>query len=240
MLPRAPCAISEKPPGMPTPDALLLVLNPRRITRCIDAIAALPIDKAWLQNYTEHELCAVVPRVLAESDHDLIGVISDDAAPTPDALERVLSIAEPGTVVTGYCRLDEESDLVNLSTEPLPDPEPTVGAYTFPTVADMEAAAGDRFRTWFAGHCLTFMWRDDWHRFPWMVFGDPPGCASDFMLSWRLQEAGVPIYAHSAAYVEHVKRNFNALDDTPGRELLIGREPAGVKWEHNHPKPITG
>lgn len=210
---------------------LLLVLNPRRIPECVDAISALPIDKVWLRNYTEHELENVVPSVLASCDHDPIGVISDDAAPTPEALARVLSIMEPGLVATGYCRLDEESELTNLSMVELPDPEPSVEAYAFPPISVIQAATYTRFRTFFAGHCLTFMWREHWNRFPWRVFGDAPGCASDYMLSWRLQEAGVPIYAHPGAYVKHVKRHFNTLDPTPGRELLVGKEPSAIVWD---------
>lgn len=214
------------------PKPLLLVMNPRRIERCVTAIEALPIDQAWMQNYTESELCAVVPSILEECDHDLIGVISDDGIPSPGALESVLSIAEPGIVATGYCRVTEDSNLVNLSMLELPHPEPTVEAYTLPQISVIQGASGP-MRTWFAGHCLTFMWRDDWERFPWMVFGDPPGCASDYMLAWRLQEAGVPIYAHPDGYVHHVKRNFNTLDDTPGHELRIGKDPSGVRWHMN-------
>lgn len=213
------------------PKPLLLVLNPRRIRECVDAITSLPIDKAWLENYTETELCSIVPRVLAETTHDPIGVISDDAAPTAEALSAVLSITTPDTVSTGYCTLDESSDLTNLSMVELPRPDPTVESYAFPPLSVIKDASTTRFRTYFAGHTLTFMPRSMWDRFPWMVYGPEPGCASDYMLSWRLQEAGIPIYAHPAAYVRHVKSRFNTLDDTPGRELRIGKDPARVRYQ---------
>jgi hypothetical protein len=210
---------------------LLLILNPRRIPECVDAIAALPIDKVWLERYTEHELSDVIPQVVADCDHDLIGILSDDTAPTGDALEAVLSLAAPGRVVTGWCNLDDESDLVNLSSNPLTTNIPSVSAYTFPTRAWVQEHETREVPTYFAGHCLTFMWREHWAIFPWECHGGNPGYASDLMLSWRLQEAGVPIIAARDGYVRHVKARFNYVDHTPGRELLIGREPAGVRWD---------
>jgi hypothetical protein len=31
--------------------------------------------------------------------------------------------------------------------------------------------------------------------------------------------------------VGHLKKQWNTLDNTPGRELLVGKEPAGVEVE---------
>ena len=210
---------------------LLLVLNPRRIPECVDAIAALPIDRVWLQNYTESELSDVIPGVIAACDHDVIGVLSDDTEPTREALAAVLELASPDRVTTGWCNLDDTSELVNLSTEPLATSTPTTTAYTFPTRAWVEAHDTREVPTYFAGHCLTFMHRDLWRRFTWECHGGPPGYASDLMLSWRLQEAGVPIVAARDGFVRHVKARWNYVDDTPGRELLVGKEPAGVVWD---------
>jgi len=210
---------------------LLLVLNPRRIPECVDAIKSLPIDKVWLQNYTEHQLCDVIPQVLSQSEHDLIGVVSDDGAPTPQALDAVLSLTRPGTVITGWCRLDETSDLVNLSTEPLTTSVPCIEAYTNPTADWVYAHPTNEVATYFAGHSLTFMWRDQWDAYPWACHGGEPGYASDLALSWRLQQAGVPIIAARDGEHRHVKALWNHLDGTPGRELLIGKEPARVVWD---------
>lgn len=210
---------------------LLLVLNPRRIPECVDAISSLPVDKVWLQNYTEAELSDVIPDVLAQVPHDLVGILSDDTVPTRAALDEVLALAQPGRVTTGWCNLDDTSDLVNLSTEPLATSTPTTTAYTFPTRAWVEAHDTLEVPTYFAGHCLTFMDRDLWDRFPWDCHGGPPGYASDLMLSWRLQEAGVPIVAARDGFVRHVKARWNYVDDTPGRQLLIGVEPSGVRFD---------
>lgn len=216
---------------------LLIVLNPRRIPECVEAISALRIDKVWLQNYTETDIESIYPRVVEESDHDLIGVLSDDTIPTQDALDAVLAISEPGVVSTGWCPLDDESDLVNLSTEPLATSVPSSAAYSFPTRAWVEAHPAPIVPTSFAGHCLTFMGRDLCRRFPWQVHGGPPGYASDLMLSWRLQEAGVPIVAARDGGIRHVKARWNYIDDTPGRELLVGREPGRVVWDLQEDTP---
>lgn len=209
---------------------LLLVLNPRRIPECVDAISSLPIDQAWLTNYTEYELKEIVPSVIASTDHDVIGVLSDDTVPTPYALSAVLDLVDPSMVTTGWCRLDERSPYVNLSTEPLATSTPTSSAYHFPTIDYVLDYDQPSLPTYFAGHCLTFMSRDLWRDFPWDCHGGPPGYASDLSLSYRLGEAGVKIRAARDGEVLHVKRRWNYIDDTPGRELLIGKEPSAVRW----------
>lgn len=210
---------------------LLLVLNPRRIPECVDAISALPIDKVWLQNYTEAELSDRITQVIADTDHDVIGILSDDTTPTTDALETILEHYTQDAVVTGYCNLDDESPLVNLSTEPLTTSTPTTTAYTFPTREWVETRPTIRVRSYFAGHCLTFMHRELWDAFPWACHGGPPGYASDLMLSWRLQQAGIEIMAIRGGFVRHVKKRWNYIDETPGRELLVGKEPSAIVWD---------
>ncbi len=210
---------------------LLLVLNPRRIPECVNAISSLPIDKAWLSNYTEYELKDVIPDVLASTDHDLVGVLSDDTVPTPYALEAVLDATANSMVTTGWCRLDDTSPYVNLSTEPLATSTPTSSAYHFPTIDYVLDHDEPTLRTYFAGHCLTFMSRELWDEFPWDCHGGPPGYASDLSLSYRLGQAGIPITAARDGEVRHVKARWNYIDDTPGRELLIGKEPSSVRWQ---------
>jgi hypothetical protein len=142
-----------------------------------------------------------------------------------------LAIREPGVVVTGWCNLDASSDLVNLSVEPLAASEPAASTYSFPTRAWVEQHPEPVVRSYFAGHCLSFMERALWERFPWQCYGGAPGYASDLHVSWRLQEAGVPIMAARDGFVRHVKERWNYVDTTPGRELLIGKEPSGVVWD---------
>lgn len=201
---------------------LLLVLNPRRIPECIEAIEALEIDKAWLTGYTERQLEQAVPEVLDATDHDPILVLSDDTIPEQDALDAVLRLHQgqhyTEVVTTGYCNLDVTSQFVNLTRRPFDTRHSTVEAYDFYTYAEM----GDHdhpVRSWFAGMCLTCMSRDLWDRFPFQTY---EGRSSDFMLSRRLQEQGIPILAPPAAMVWHVKERWNYIDQAPDKRLHLG------------------
>ena len=120
---------------------LLLVMSPRHIPQCVAAIKSLQVDKVWLKNYTEAQLVGVIPSVLAECDHDPIGILSDDGLPTQKCLDLVLSAYEPSAVYTGYCNIDSPSSVVNLSTEPLViQREATPECYTSPTREDVDNA----------------------------------------------------------------------------------------------------
>ena len=214
------------------PKPLLIVMNPRRIPECVDAIADLTIDKVWAKNYTERELVGVIAGIVADSDYDPIGIISDDARPDQAALDLVLDAYKPGAVYTAYCNLSEQDYRVNLSTQPLTIQfEATMDCYTFITKDDLEAQPDALIRSWFAGHCFTFMSRDLWDAFPFGVVDSGNGNQSDYHLCCRLQDAGVDIWAVRGAFVEHVKRYSNTGDDTAGRALLVGVEAAEVVWD---------
>jgi hypothetical protein len=207
-------------------------MNPRRIPECVDAIADLSIDKVWAKNYTERELVGVIAGIVADSDYDPIGIISDDARPDQAALDLVLDAYKPGAVYTGYCNLSEQDYRVNLSTQPLTIQfEATMDCYTFITKDDLEAQPETLIRSWFAGHCFTFMSRDLWEAFPFGIVDSGNGNQSDYHLCCRLQEASVDIWAVRGAFVEHVKRQSNTIDDEAGRALLVGVEPAEVVWD---------
>ena len=138
---------------MPRP--LLIVMNPRRIPECVDAIDALSIDKVWVKNYTERELVDVIADIIANAEHDPIGIISDDARPDQAALDLVVDAYEPGAVYTGYCNLSEHDYRVNLSTQPLTIQfEATMDCYTFITKDELEAEPDHLIRSWFAGLLL--------------------------------------------------------------------------------------
>ena len=214
------------------PKPLLIVMNPRRIPECVDAIDALSIDKVWVKNYTARELVDVIADIIADTEHDPIGIISDDARPDQAALDLVVDAYKPGSVYTGYCNLSEHDYRVNLSTAPLKIQfEATMDCYTFITKDELEAQPDALIRSWFAGHCFTFMSRDLWTRFPFGVVDSEKGTQSDYHLCCRLQEDEVNIWAVRGAFVEHVKRYSNTGDDTAGRALLVGVEPAEVVWD---------
>lgn len=200
---------------------LLLVLNPRRIPECIEAIERLDIDRAWLTGYTEPQLEEAIPDVLAATDHDPILVLSDDTIPTQQALDAVLTLWErkrQPAVATGFCNLDVTSQYVNLTRRPFGSWHSTTDAYDFYTQAEI----GDSLlpvRSWFTGMCLTCMSRDLWERFPFQTY---EGRSSDFMLSRRLQHDNIPILAPTEAMVWHVKERWNLIDQAPDKRLHLG------------------
>lgn len=209
----------------------LLVLNPRDIPECVDSIAALPVDKAWLRSYNECELIDVISDVIAVTDYDHYTVVSDDVV-TPraayDAVEHHL--AEGAPVVTGYCNLAANDWRVNLCKTPVGE-TPHPRSYDFYTLEEAVAHA-DPIPTYFTGMCLTGMSRAMWQRFPFECYGvgKHAGNASDLHLSRRLQEAGVPIIAPPEAFCLHVKQRWNEHDTDPQKAFLWDR-PQEVIWE---------
>lgn len=212
-------------------DPLLAVMNPRAIPECIHAFERLDVRRAWLQRYTEAELVPVIASLVADESIPFthLALVADDCIVQPDALAAVFELAQVRPVATGYCRLATGHPKVNITRRPIMGDTPSAGAYDF---YDFDAVAGwprHEVPTGFVGFAVTVMPREVWARFPFGVFApEGGGHASDFHLSRRLRDAGVPMVAARDGYVEHVKSEWNRRDDYPGRELLIGREPARV------------
>lgn len=212
---------------------LLLVMNPRDIRECVDSIARLPIDRVWLRSYTEAELVDAIPAALdlAGPEYDYVFLVADDVVVFPGALDAVLSLAENLDVVTGYTRLDSTSPFVNITKRPLAGDVPVAGAYEFFRYEEVASAETAAVSTGFVGFALTGMRRALWDEFPFAVFGSPPGYSSDFALSVRLRDAGVPMFAARDGYVEHVKEEWNRLDTEPRKRLLLGERPSELVYD---------
>lgn len=209
---------------------LLLVFNPRDISECVESISRLPIDKAWLRSYTEEELRDVIAGIVEDDSlpYDYFLAVSDDCVVKRGALEAVLSIAEEYPVVTGYCRLDSTHPFVNITRRPLFGDSPVVGAYDFYSYAEV-LGSGPVLDTGFVGFALTGMSKELWRRFPFSpIGGGPTACASDFYLSIRLRDAGIPMRAATSGYCEHVKNVWNVRDNDERKRLLIGERPSEV------------
>ena len=202
----------------------LFVLNPRRIEECLDSIRALDIDRIWLTGFAEWELVDAVASVVAEETHDRYLMVSDDCIVSQEALDAVLALLDAGhQVVTGWCRLDSQSDLVNLTVGPVRGDRPAVDAYTFRTRDEVLAHPTEDVPTGFAGWALTGMSRELWQRYPFRVFGaERGGYGSDFHLSMRLRDHNVPIVAARDGEIEHVKEVWNRADRDPRKQLHIG------------------
>lgn len=200
--------------------ACLVVLNPRDIPECMGAFHALPVRKVFARNMTERQISSEWGTILDACDAENIVVVSDDALVSRRALETVLGLLESHPVVTGWCPLAEGHELANLATNTLREGPPSVGDYEFMRVEDVKGLV----RTSFAGMCLTGMSRELWERFPFDCYSTP-GFASDYHLSYRLQQAGVPVVSHEDARCEHVKAVWNVRD---GRWPLMVWPEAGV------------
>lgn len=214
-------------------DPLLAVMNPRRIPECIASLEALDVRKAWLSNYTEWQLQEVMHELVeGEVPFTHLCLVADDCIVTQQALDAVLAHAPAHPVVTGYCRLDWSHPLVNITRAPLHGHMPTAGAYDFYTLEDVQAWPEPVVPTGFVGFALTCMTRELWREYPFGAFGSAhQAWSSDFHLSMRLRDAGVPMVAAREGLVGHLKKRWNKLDDTPGRELMVGKEPAGVRFD---------
>lgn len=214
-------------------DPLLAVMNPRRIPECIASLEALDVRKVWLSNFTEWQL--------QEQMAELVGswlpfshliLVADDCIVTQQALDAVLAHAPEHPVVTGYCRLDWSHPLVNITRRPVHGDVPSAGAYDFYALDEVQAWPEATGPTGFVGFALTCMSREMWREFPFQVFGtESRSYASDFNLSMRLRDAGVPMVAVRDGLVGHFKKQWNTLDSTPGRELRVGIDPAGVRFD---------
>jgi hypothetical protein len=208
----------------------LVVLNPRNIPPVLEAISAAPIPKLWLTGWTEAELADGVFAFAAEKfGFSHLIVISDDCEPLPGSVERVCEALVSFSAVTGWCRVDERSTTVNLCREPLRGDQPLPDAYSFMDAAEVPDGI---FTTHFTGMSLTGMSVEMWRQFPFGVFApEKNGWASDFHLSIRLRDAGIPIMGVKAAECVHHRVDWLKPDRSPGRELLIGKVPRSVRVE---------
>ena len=219
--------------ALPTFRPLLAVMNPRRIPVCLDSIAALDISRVWLKNMSEWDLVPRIAAIVADDagpvDFTHLMLVSDDCEVSQDALGAVLELGAFHRVATGYCKLDATHDLVNITDKPITGDVPRVDAYSFRTWQAAHTWPSETIPTGFVGMALTCMSRDMWRSFPFGVFGNERrSYASDFHLSRRLRDAGVPMWAARDGEVLHHKTVWNETADHP---LLIGQEPAAVVWE---------
>jgi hypothetical protein len=208
----------------------LLVLNPRRIPECIQAIKALDIPTCWISYMPEHAAAQAINRAVADTDYDRYLILSDDTLPTPEALHLVRRVLD-APAVTGYCNLDEGeyADIVNLTTNVLPPPPSRTSSYQFLTRRQVEAHPEWTMPTTFAGLALTMATRDVLLEHPLKV--DPTtGGQMDYDLSYRLAADGIPIVAAVGAYVHHVKERWSHMDQNPQKRLLIGQRRPAVNW----------
>lgn len=215
----------------PRPTTALIILNPREIPYCMSALRALRVPKLWLSCMPEVQAAQQANRQIAQTSFDRYVMISDDCEPTQDALNRVLAVHDTGRydVVTGYSNFDKYLPFVNLCTNALPPPPPTITSYgRFMTRLEVEEYDAP-FPTTFTGLSFTCMSRALWERFP--IHCCETGGQMDYQLSWELQTLGIQIAVAPHAFVRHHKDKFGVYpDSSPEKQLLVGVRKPAMTW----------
>lgn len=187
----------------------------------MSSIAELPIDKLYLKGWSERAIADGAWKLVLDRKVDWIWVTSDDVIIRPQALEAVRALTETNPVVTGYAQRSHTEWIVNLTDSALASGYPTADAYSFRTFADVVSFPSPIVPTWFTGMSLTGMSLEMWTKFPFDCFEDP-GYASDFHLSWRLQEAGVPIVAAREGFTYHWRNRWEDTSDARDAKPVVG------------------
>lgn len=225
-------------------DLLLVVLNVRDLPAAMTSYRRLAVDQLHVRAHYEHDALATINHAVEQLPYRRFSIVSDDCAVPPAAFAAVRDLARTHDAATGYCRLDDESPFSNITITPLASPHPERRAYRWATIDHVGAGPAVQ-RTWFAGMCLSTFSRDLLRSFPLAAYPqivDPAagyylhpdgrnepfdkGCASDFHLSIRLQNAGVPIMAARDGFCRHHK----PANPTLAPALLCGRERPSTRF----------
>jgi hypothetical protein len=210
----------------------LMVLNPRDIPYCMEALRGLEIPKCWVSYVPEIEAARLINIQIEMTDYDRYVIISDDCEPYQDALERVLALHDghPDKCVTGYSNFDKYLPYVNLCWNRLHPPPPHMDSYRFLTRTEVDELDQEKpITTTFAGLSFTTMTRELWRRFPLRT--TVWGGQMDYQLSYELAQADVPLLAAPGAFVRHHKDKFGVYPDaSPEKQLLVGVRTPAVTW----------
>jgi hypothetical protein len=220
----------------------LMVMNPRDIPYCMTALRSLRVPTCWASYWNEYFASVKINEQIEATDFDRYVLISDDCEPSRDSLAAVLKCHDehPEMCVTGYSNFDRHLPYVNLCWNRLPPPPPQVDSYRFLKRADAEISL-DRgpVPTTFVGLSFTCMSRDLWQRFPLEV--SEWGGQMDYILSYRLQTAGIPMISAPGGFVLHHKDKFGVYPDaSPEKQLLVGEREACVTWTGVKPEMLPG
>lgn len=196
----------------------------------MQALTAVEADKLYIRYLPLAEAMAAASRAIEDlPQYDNYVITTDDVVVTQKAFDAVVAASTPTRISTGWCPLDEGSDLVNICKSPLGE-APTVDAYDFFPRAEVESHPQDPVPTHLVGMGLTCIPRGLVAQLlPLECFHLPggKGFSSDFHLSKKCERIGIPMVAPKAGYIHHVKERWNELDQAHEKRLLIGEvEPS--------------
>lgn len=211
--------------------ALVMLMNPRAIPACVASFEALETDVAWLTGYTKAEVIDVTADVVNTTGYDHYLLVPDDCVVSQAAVDAVVALLDDDhPAATGWCRLAKGDPRANLTTSPIRGDRPSVAGYDWWLAADVDAYPQEVVPTGFMGMALTGMSRDMWLRYPQDGYRTSTGHAfsSDFHLSRRLRDDGIPMVAARSGYIDHVKEVWNRRDRLAENRLLVGQIPRRV------------
>jgi len=219
-------------------NALVMIMNARRIPECLASYTALDADLVWMTGYTVRDLVQVHREIVASTDYDAYLVVSDDCIVSQGALDAVLALMRAGApAATGWCLLHAQSPLANLCHSPLIGKRPVRRAYPFYAAEDVESYPEEAVPTHFMGMSLTGLTRELWLEHPYGCFTirTLKGHSSDFHLCHRLRDAGVPMLAARSGYVEHTKPHWRTHRPFPSEQrILVGEIAQEVRFDLRH------
>lgn len=218
-------------------------MNPRRITECVASLRHAPMDTAYIRGMNLPQATEAINAIIAGNldRYDRFILTSDDVIVTGPALDAVaeLSRQNPDKVTTGYCNLDAESPLVNITSTPIRGDVPTVEGYDFYRLDELPLRGP--IPTGFTGMALTCLPAGiAAMMLPLGCYFNPAGTgySSDFHLSRRVLDAGIEIVAAAEGFVYHVKETWNQTDVDPRKRLHLGNPE--IVWQHQTDKGGTG
>jgi hypothetical protein len=214
---------------------LLIILKVREIEHVLASYRNYKMNRVFIAGYKESELedlgiFSSVIQSAKEKGYTHISVISDDGLITNKAFDKVLELSKENPVVTAFCKIDKTSTDVNLAKSPLIKAQP-YALQDYHLFDYSELPNDTNIRTYFTGMALTTMPIELWEMFPFKCYREayaPNGYASDYHLSKRLQDAGIPIYTHKDTEVIHEKEKHST---NIGQKLFIGKEYRNIIWE---------
>ena len=96
-----------------------MILQPRAIPEAIESLNSLDIEKVWFRGLSEPSVCKALNQFVENTDYDYYWIIADDVIVDGKPLEVLRPLLQEGKVATGYCKLSQTSEDVNLTTAPM-------------------------------------------------------------------------------------------------------------------------
>jgi hypothetical protein len=233
--------------------AALFIMHAREIPECLQAFRALKgVDKVWFRGYTELQLEAPMNAWVSLTDYDYYIMSSDDLIPTQSSLDAILRNLDAGPVVTGWSRMDPNSEKVNVRLKharlmhyfylgahalnkagPVANDRISKGFlnslkdFTLSEAKDITNQP-DVFPVYFVGFSFTAISRQTWLDYPFQTYRGRawwvPRAGSDFSLSERLLKGKVPMQAVRDAEVLHLLSRAKFIVGKVEPKVIVERE----------------